>query len=284
MAGDGSGMDEAPVTITDDVPDWAPAGIDLTVPSVARSYDYALGGAHSFAVDREFFRAVEAVLPGAREMARANRAFLHRAVRYMIQQGIRQFLDVGSGIPTVGNVHEIAQRYAAESRIVYVDLDPVAVAHSRLILAGNARATAIQADARRVEEVLDHPDARALLDFDQPVGLILAAILHAVPDDAEAYGVMEALRAVAAPGSYVAISHATADSRPAEIRLAEELGKRSSTPGRGRTHAEVLAFFAGFDLVEPGLVWAPQWRPDRPEDVGPHPERLVTYAGVGRKG
>jgi hypothetical protein len=284
MAGDGIGNGQAPSVAAQGWPDWAPEGVDLNTPSVARAYDYALGGAHSFAVDREFFRAIEAVLPEARMMFRANRAFMHRAVRFMIAAGIRQFLDLGSGIPTVGNVHEIAQRSAAESRVVYVDLDPVAVAHSRLILADNERAAAIQEDARHVQAILDHPDTRALLDFDQPVGLILAAILHAVPDDDEAYATMARLRGVLSAGSYVAISHATADSRPVEARAAEQVTKQTNTPGRIRTRAEVLRFFTGLDLVEPGLVWTSQWRPDRPEDVGAHPERLVTYAGVGRKG
>jgi hypothetical protein len=284
MADDGSGVGEVPAVATQEPPDWAPEGVDLNTPSVARAYDYALGGAHSFAVDREFFRAVEAVLPEARLMFRANRAFMHRAARFMIRAGIRQFLDLGSGIPTVGNVHEIAQKHAAESRVVYVDIDPVAVAHSRLILAGNDRATAIQEDARHVDAILDHPETRALLDFDQPVGLILAAILHAIPDDDEAYGSMARLRDVLPAGSYVAISHATADSRPAEARAAERVTKQTNTPGRVRGRAEVLRFFTGLELVEPGLVWTPQWRPDRPQDVGEHPERLVTYAGVGRKG
>jgi hypothetical protein len=263
--------------------DWAPEGIDLGTPSVARAYDYALGGAHSFAVDREFFRAMEAVLPDARLMFRANRAFMHRAVRFMIDSGIRQFLDLGSGIPTVGNVHEIAQQTAPEARVVYVDIEPVAVAHSRLILAGNDRATAIQEDARDPDAILNHPETQALLDFDQPVGLIMAAILHAIQDRDDPHGIVARFRGVLAPGSYVAISHATADSHPAEARAAEQITRQTTTPGALRTRVEVLRFFTGLDLVEPGLVWTPQWRPDRPEDVGDDPERLLTYAGVGRR-
>jgi hypothetical protein len=280
MAGGGSGDAAAP---TAPVPDWAPEGVDLSTPSVARAYDYALGGAHSFAVDREFFRALEAVLPEARIIFRANRAFLHRAVRFMVEAGIRQFLDVGSGIPTVGNVHEIAQRVTPSARVVYVDIEPVAVAHSRLILAGNDRAVAIHEDARHPDAILDHPDTRALLDFDQPVGLILAAVLHAIPDADDPYGIVTRLRGELAAGSYVAISHATTDGRPAVARAAEEVTKRTNTPGTLRTRADVLRLFTGLDLVEPGLVWTPQWRPDHPEEVGDHPERLLTYAGVGRK-
>jgi S-adenosyl methyltransferase len=280
VAGDASGAGEATVRA---MSEWVPEGIDLSTPSVARAYDYALGGAHSFAVDREYFREFEAALPGARLILRANRAFLHRAVRFMVEAGIRQFLDIGSGIPTVGNVHEIAQDAAPGARVVYVDIDPVAVAHSRLILADNGNAAAIQEDLRRPDAILDHPDTRRLIDFDEPVGLILAAVLHVIPDEDDPYGILARLAGVLSPGSYVAISHATPGNRPEEVAAAERVTKRSSTPGTIRTRAEVLRFFAGFDLVEPGLVWTAQWRPYSPEDVGEHPERLVTYAGVGRK-
>src|SRR5215468_9186272 len=148
MTRDDGGMGEMPGEAVTGRPDWAPEDVDMRTPSMARAYDYALGGGHNFAVDREFFRAFEAALPEARVVARANRAFLHRAVRFMIGEGIRQFLDIGSGIPTVGNVHEIAQRLDPGARVVYVDIEPVAVAHSRQILAGNGRATAIQEDLR----------------------------------------------------------------------------------------------------------------------------------------
>ena len=264
-------------------PDWAD-GVDLSRPSVARAYDYTLGGSHNFAVDREFVRALESIAPGARLVARANRAFLRRAVRFVIEKGISQFLDIGSGIPTVGNVHEIARGLAPEARVVYVDIDPVAVAHSRLILASDARATAIQEDLRRPEAILDHPDSRALLDFSKPVGLILATILHAVPDGDDPYGIMTRLRDRLAPGSYVAISHATTECRPEEeVRDIELMSRRTSTPITFRTRAEVMRFFTGLDLVEPGLVWTSQWRPELPEDVCDHPEQMGLYAGVGRK-
>jgi hypothetical protein len=278
VAEDG-GTDPAPAVR----PEWAPEGIDLSVPSVARAYDYALGGAHSFAVDREFFRAFEEAIPEARLMFRANRAFMHRAVRFMVGAGIRQFLDIGSGIPTVGNVHDIAQRAHPDARVVYVDIDAVAVAHSKLILAGNDTVVAILEDGRNVKAILDHPDTRALLDFDQPVGLVLAAILHAMPDEDDPWGLVRSYTERLAAGSYVAISHATADSRPAEATAAEVVTKRSATPGTLRPREQVLRMFDGLHLVEPGLVWTPQWRPDSPDEVGEHPERLVTYAGVGLK-
>jgi len=281
---EGGGAGEASGPAVTGRPDWA-EGVDLSMPSVARAYDYALGGAHNFAVDREFLRAFEAVVPQTRAAARANRAFLHRAVRFMVGEGIRQFLDVGSGIPTVGNVHEVAQRSAPEARVVYVDVDPVAVAHSRLILAGNTQATAIREDLRRPEAILGHPATRALLDFGRPVGLILAAVLHALQDQDDPYGIMTRLCDELCPGSYVAISHITADSSPEEqVRGIERVANQAPTPGAQRTRAEIMRFFSGLDLVEPGVVWTSQWRPDSPKDVGDHPERLIIYAGVGRKG
>jgi SAM-dependent methyltransferase len=264
-------------------PDWAPEGIDLNTPTIARAYDYLLGGAHNFAVDREFARVWLAAIPEFPQMARANRAFLHRAVRFMVDEGIRQFLDIGSGIPTVGNVHEVAQKLAPEARVVYVDIDPVAVTHSRQILAGNEGATAIQEDLRHPDAILNHPETRALLDFDQPVGLILAAVLHSVGDQDDPFGVVARLRDALPSGSYVAISHVTADSRPEEVHAAERVTKQTTTPTTVRSRDEVLRFFDGLDLIDPGLVWVSQWRPFSPEDVGDHPERLNVYAGVGRR-
>jgi hypothetical protein len=264
-------------------PDWAPEGIDLSRPSVARAYDYTLGGAHNFAVDRDFARQLLAAVPDMRITARANRAFLHRAVRFLVQAGIRNFLDIGSGIPTVGNVHEIAQEAAPDARVVYVDIDPVAVAHSRQILAGNTAATAIQADLRRPDEILEHPEVRALLDLNQPVGLMLVAILHAVPDEDDPFDIVARLRDSLCPGSYLAISHATSDRRADEMDEITRMFKQTTTPTTTRPRAEVLRFFDGFDLVEPGLVWSPQWRPDSPEEVGEHPERMMMYVGVGRR-
>ncbi|GAA3729411.1 SAM-dependent methyltransferase [Plantactinospora mayteni] len=263
-------------------PDWAPEGIDLSKASVARAYDYWLGGSHNFAIDREFARQAIAAVPDLRMVARANREFLHRAVRFMIDMGIRQFLDIGSGIPTVGNVHEIAQKVVPDARVVYVDIDPVAVAHSEQILSGNEFATAIQEDLRRPEVILDHPATRALLDLDQPVGLLLASVVHAIPDEDDPYGILNRLRAALCPGSYLAISHVTTDSRPQEMGEGARLSGRTTTPVTARTRAQVERFFEGLELIEPGVVWSPLWRPESPEDVGDHPERMSFYVGVGR--
>lgn len=264
-------------------PDWVPEGLDLDVPSVARVYDYVLGGAHNFAVDREFAREFLAAMPDAKLISQANRAFLHRALRFMIGEGVRQFLDIGSGLPTVGYVHEVAQAIAPESRVVYVDVDPVAVAHSELILRTNKLATAIQEDLRHPDAILDHPETRALLDFSEPVGLILTSILPAIPDDDDPEAILATLRRALCPGSYVVISHVTADTRPDEMDEAARLTKKTTTPVTLRDRAHITRFFAGLELVDPGVVWMTQWRPDHPDDVGAHPERLSNYAGVGRR-
>jgi SAM-dependent methyltransferase len=262
---------------------WEAEGIDVSKPSLARIYDYLLGGSHNFAVDRASAREMVAVMPDIRLVAQANRAFLHRAVRFMVDQGVRQFLDIGSGVPTVGNVHDIAQRAAPQARVVYVDIDPVAVAHSEQILVGNAQATIIEEDLRRPEDILGNPETQALIDFDEPVGLLLVAILHVIPDEDDPAGIVGRLRDELSPGSYLAIGHPTADSRTAEMEELIRLSQRSTTPGAVRMHAQISRFFAGFDLVEPGVVWAAQWRPESPEDVGDDPERSSIYVGVGRK-
>src|SRR5262245_61809531 len=199
-----------------DRPDWVPVDIDIDKPSASRVYDYSLGGSHNFAADRAIAKALHAAVPDGPLIARANRAFLRRAVLYLIDAGMRQFLDIGSGIPTVGNVHQVAQRAAPDTRVVYVDIDPVAVAHSQAILTGNDRATAIQADARHPETILAHRRVRELLDFDQPVAVMLVAVLHLVRDDDPA-GIVAALTGAVVPGSYVAISHLTGESRPQDM-------------------------------------------------------------------
>ena len=252
-------------------------------PNIARVYDYLLGGSHNFAADREFAEEYLATWPDARETMRVNRAFLGRAVRYLAgQAGIRQFLDVGSGIPTMGNVHHIAQQAAAESRVLYADSDEVAVLHSRAILAGNDRATAIQADLRRPHEILEHPELHDLLDLSQPTALLLVAVLHFIPDsDSPAERVAE-LRSALAPGSYVVITHGTDDGQLTKVTAAHELYARNTAPFQLRGHSQILRFFDGLDLIEPGLVRIPLWHPDPGEDVQ-HPEGIAGYAGIGRK-
>lgn len=266
-------------------PSWAPAGVPLDRPSVARMYDYFLGGYHNFAIDRAVAEQVVATYPDFPLIMRANRAFLRRAVLYLAAQGIDQFLDLGSGIPTVGNVHEVAQAVNPAARVVYVDIDPVAVAHSRAILAGNANASVIQADARQPEQIFGDPEVRRLLDLDRPVAVLVLAFLHFLQDDAEAEGLMRGLRDAVAPGSYLVVSHASYDDLPADVReRLEGLYTRTPTPVRSRTREQIAGFFAGFELVEPGLVYVPAWRPEGPEDLWyDEPERVHGYGGVGRK-
>jgi S-adenosyl methyltransferase len=261
---------------------WAD-GVDTTVPSVARIYDYYLGGSHNFEVDREAARKASEVMPGIALMARTNREFLHRAVRFMVGAGVRQFLDIGSGIPTVGNVHEIAQLAAPDARVMYVDLDVVAATHSRQILIGNDRAGAIREDVRKPEAIMNHPATAALLDRDQPIGVLMVSLLHFITDDDDPSGIIARFRDALAPGSYLALTHVVPFEAERVAGLHRVYDKTTTPGGQTRTREEVERLFDGFELVEPGLVWLPLWRPDRPSDVPDDPERIGMLAGVGRK-
>jgi SAM-dependent methyltransferase len=263
-------------------PEWVPEDIDIERPSAARAYDYLLGGSHNFAADREVAHKAIAVMPDIALQAQANRAFMRRAVRFLVAAGVRQFLDIGSGIPTVGNVHEIAQQAAPEARVVYVDIDPVAVMHGRAILAGNDRATAIQEDLRRADALWNHPEVAALLDVAAPTAVLLVAVLHEIPDTDDPFGVVARLTRPLASGSYLVIAHGTDESRPDEARELRQLSDQT-TRLTHRSRSQIEQFFASFDLIEPGLVWEPQWRPDSPEEVVDRPELSSKYVGVGRK-
>ena len=265
-------------------PEWAPGEVDLDRPSAARVYDYYLGGSHNVAADRELARQAIAKWPELPRIMQANRAFLRRAVRYCVDQGVRQFLDIGSGIPTVGNVHEVAQQAAPESKVVYVDIDSVAVAHSRAILAGNPRTAVVQADLRTPDRVLGDPDVRALLDLDQPVAVLLVALLHFVADADDPAALVARLTEGLAPGSFLVISHASTEGQPERAAEHQELYRRTPTPITLRSRDKVTALFGRAELVEPGLVFLPQWRPESPEDVEDHPERFAGLAGVARIG
>ncbi len=266
-----------------DRPEWAPAGIDLSRPSAARVYDFYLGGFHNFAADREMGGQAVGMWPELPAIMQANRAFLRRAVEFLVGVGVRHFLDLGSGIPTVGNVHEVAQRAAPDTRVVYVDNDAVAVEHSRAILAGDDRTAVVQADLREPDSVLSDPAVRTLLDTDGPVAVLMMAVLHFVADDADPAAVVARFRDAVPSGGYLALSHATAGA--AAGRAAEHRGlyQRTATPMTMRNRAEVTRFFDGYDLVEPGVVYLPQWRPDPGDPAVDQPERMTGLAGVGRK-
>lgn len=268
-------------------------GADRKSATAARMYDYFLGGIHNFPADQEAARTVIAQFPLIPIGARANRAFLRRAVRHLADAGVDQFLDLGSGIPTEGNVHEIAQACVPGARVVYVDADPVAIAESLEILEGNERAIAVRGDMRQPVSILDHPEVRGLLDFDRPVGLLLAAVLHFVPDDAEAYGLVEQLTGALAPGSYLGITHGAAESFVVEelkLKLVEDLYREQTpTPSKLRTREETERFFTGrVEPIEPGVVWLSEWRPDADTHADPadgleaDPSRSCGWAGVGR--
>ena len=266
-------------------PGWATSDIDVTRPNVARMYDAFLGGSHNFAADREMAAQVTASWPETPRVARANRAFLRRAVRYLVDVGVRQFIDLGSGIPTVGNVHEIAQACQPDARVVYVDTDPVAIAHSRAILAGNPYTAVIHGDLCEPKRILADQAVERLLDFTEPVAVLLVSVLHFIPDEREPYAAVRALTGATPPGSWLAISHVTVPRADAETaaEIAELYRSRTKTPGVLRPPAAILAFFDGYDLVEPGLVDLPEWRPDGPPDPGESYERAMVLAGLGRR-
>jgi len=252
-------------------------------------YDYYLGGTHNFAADRQAAEKVIALYPSVPAVARTNRAFLGRSVRFLADAGVRQFLDIGSGIPTAGNVHEIAQRVAPDARVVYVDIDPVAVAESREILAGNHLATAVDGDLRDPRAILDDPQVREMVDFTRPVAVVLAAVLHFVPDDAQAYGLVEELLSALPVGSHLVVSHGAAetfvlaDERTTAARAVYT--RQTSTAGKPRTREEVARFFGPrCRLVAPGVTWAPDWRPaaDDPTDFADDTRRSGMWAAVGR--
>jgi O-methyltransferase involved in polyketide biosynthesis len=249
--------------------------------TAARIYDFYIGGTHNFPADRAAAQAAIDQVPLIRPAARANRAFLARAVRFAAEAGIRQFLDIGSGIPTEGNVHEIAQQVDPESHVVYVDIDPMAVTEGLEVLRNNRYATSIHGDVRDCAAILSHAGVARLIDFSQPVAVIMCALLHFIPDDA-AHAAVAGLRAACAPGSYLILSHGTPPDVTAAAQERAEFAandrvisgvyaRSTTTPVRMRPRAEIAAFFAGYDLVDPGLTWVGEWHavePDQPEFAG----------------
>lgn len=260
---------------------WVPAGVDTGKPSAARLYDYLLGGGHNFAADRTLAERFLQAQPNARTIARLNRAFLRRAVLFMMAGGIRQFLDLGSGIPTVGNVHEIAQKADPDTHVVYVDFEDVAVAHSQLILENDPRATIIQEDMTKPDAVLKAAAESGLIDFTLPVGVLTVGVFHFVPPEADPRGVVAAYRDAVPAGSYLAFSQFTQDLQPEEMAGVVEVMKKSQNPMFPRTRTEIEGFFGGFEVVEPGIVPLPLWRPEGTNTDDP--DKAGIFAAVGRK-
>ncbi|MEV5557589.1 SAM-dependent methyltransferase [Nonomuraea wenchangensis] len=267
----------------------APRGIDTTRPSVSRVYDFMLGGKDNYEADRMAARRALEVAPDAPQAARANREFLGRVVRFLAgEAGIRQFLDIGSGLPTQGNVHEIAQSVAPGTHVVYVDHDPIVLVHGRALLAVDDTTTVVEADLLHPEAILHNPEVRRLIDFDRPVALLLLGILHHLADHEDPGGITRRLMDRLVPGSYLAVSHFhnPGPELPEVSRQAysaEKIFNETMGTGRWRTRAEILAYFDGLDLLEPGLVPLPEWRPDE----GDHAMPGITYhtfmGGVARK-
>ena len=264
---------------------WIPDEVQLDRPNVARMWDYYLGGAHNFAIDRQAAEQIIRLYPDMPMVAQVTRAFLGRAVRFLLEQRVDQFLDIGAGIPTAGSVHEIAQRFTPSARVAYVDNDPVAVAHSQAILRGTANAAAVRADARRPKEIVGHPDVRGVLDWERPIGVLTIAMFHFIPDDMEALGIVRVLRDAIPAGSYLALTHASADTvDKASAEQGEQVYQRASAPLHFRSRDRIARLFEGFEVVDPGLVFIPLWRPETNEDLLlDEPDRSANYAAVGRK-
>lgn len=248
-------------------------------------YDYLLGGYHNFAVDRRAADAAAAIYPEFPLVMQANRAFLRRAVKYLMSQGVRRYLDIGSGIPTVDNTHQVAHRADSEALIVYVDNDPIAVAHSAALLRDEPNTTIIEADATAYREVLAHPAVKELLEPGEPVGLLLVFLLHFVLDDQLAYDMVGSLIGALPSGSYVAISHGTHEDVPQDVNVQlKRLYSGTTNPVRTRTRDEFARFFEGLELIDPGIVYVPCWRPEAPDDLLlDRPEHAIGYAAVARK-
>jgi hypothetical protein len=265
--------------------DEAPAkrGIDLDRPNAARVYDYMLGGKLNYAIDRMFADQLLALRPNAKKMAVLNRRWLRRAVRFGAEQGIRQFLDIGSGMPTVGHVHEVVQEIDPESKVVYVDNEPIAVAHSEIVLQDNENAAMVQADGERPYDILEHPTTERLLDLKQPLMVIMAAFVHFIPDERDPAGMIATYRRAMAPGSYLALSSGTFEGQGDDAREAVKLYEKSGTGLVLRSREELTALVDGFEILPPGVVYIPEWRPDDPADVGKHPEQSSGLALVARK-
>ncbi len=261
--------------------DNTPQGVDITRPNPARLYDLYLGGKDHYAADREAAAEVIAAFPEVPALARANRAFLQRAVRFLASEcGVRQFVDIGTGLPTQGNVHEVAQTLALDARIAYVDNDPVVLAHSRALLSHNAPGVAtVAGDLRRPEEILNSPGLRALIDFGQPVAVLFVAVLHFATDADDPTGIVTHFRKAMVPGSYLALSHVSYGRHDhAAVDEAAGVYDRATASIIPRTREGIRRLFDGFALVDPGLVDVSQWRPE----IATEETALQVLAGVGR--
>jgi O-methyltransferase involved in polyketide biosynthesis len=260
---------------------WVTDEVDADKPSIARQYDYLLGGRHNLPTDRELARKVLKAAPGIVVLIRENRKFLRRAVRYALDQGIDQFLDLGAGIPSRGSVHEIVYAVNPEARIVYVDRDPVAVATAWELLADTPNATSVRADVLDVDATLADPQLQCLIDFTRPVALLLMSVLQFFPDE-QVLPALDAYRARLAPGSLLAITTATGEGDDGAASTVSGLYADEFTTFQLRTREQTAALFGDFDIVEPGVVFSPHWRPDTP-GTGSGGQHYSSLVGVARK-
>ena len=265
-------------------PGFALSQIDTSTPHPARIYNALLGGKDNYAPDREAVRQILKAAPEAKDSARANRAFLQRAVRFLVDEtGIRQIIDIGTGIPSAGNVHQVAAEMAPDARVVYVDNDPIVHVHANALLTGTGTTGVVLADLRDPGAILAAPGVRALIDFGQPVALMLVAITHFLTDAEDPAAIIGVFRDTLPAGSYLALSHATDDLQPGAARDVAAVYNQATSSVTLRSHAQVAALFTGWNLVEPGLVQVPLWRPDGKR---PRPRELAKawiYGGVARK-
>lgn len=253
---------------------WVPEGVDVVVPRTSGVCDYALDGVHNFAVDRELWKAVLREYPVARQAAWANRSFIGRSVRWLLDLGVRQFLDLGAGIPTLGSVHEIAHDAVPAARVVYVDIDPIAVDMTERLVAGSSHAWAVRGDLRNPGEFLDQ--VALLLDLGEPVAVLAGAVLHFIPA-AEPAALLDRIADILMPGSYLVVSHAAPESSPtgrAQQEAARRLFDQTPTPMVLRTKEQITALHSAFEILPPGVVTADQWHPD-PDDTTPCPPSLL---------
>ncbi|WNI18690.1 SAM-dependent methyltransferase [Actinacidiphila sp. ITFR-21] len=257
--------------------------IDTSRPHPARMYDYFLGGRDNYEVDREAAHGILEVAPEVPASARANRDFLGRAVRFLAESGIRQIIDIGTGIPTSPNTHELAHAVSPEVRVAYVDNDPIVATHAGARLTGTGNTGFFLGDMREPRTILDHPTIGKLIDFDEPVALMLVSVLHFVTDAEDPAGMIAAYRDALPPGSLLVLSHATGDFHQDHVGEVLEIYKRATASLTARSHAEVKALFDGFELLDPGLVQVPLWRPDGPPPEPSEVRRISVYGGVGRK-
>jgi hypothetical protein len=277
---------------------FPPEGVDLDRPTAARVYDWLLGGSTNWAIDREFGSRVVAQFPLLKSIAIANRLFLHRAVRHLVGLGVRQFVDIGSGIPTMGNTHQVADEVAPDSRVVYVDNEPVAVAHSKILLENEgdpARHTAIQGDLREPDHLWEHIAETGVIDFSRPIALLLVAVLHFRQlRDGEDLGPQSVarLRELLPSGSYLVLSHTTDEGVPPALYQnlvdLDRMYRSSANPVHWRPQQDIRALFGDFELLEPGMTWTTLWHPENISPTAPPiefdaPEESVILVGVGRK-